>query len=144
MAGAVLAFGLCAAPAARALDNSAVDMLTMMHTKPTQFVLFDDSIKPLDFAQPRTVNICLQPQNATASAAEEIAADSTLIAPAKPVPLLVTYDGRQAIVQPGSCLAVETQHLTIQPDRALERTAKDVPVTHYRHPELQGTVTVLR
>ncbi len=144
VAGAALVFGLCAAPTARALDNSALDMLTLMQTKPSHFVLFDDGMKPLDFATARMVNICVQPQHTTPSPAEEIAAGSTLTAPAKPVPLSVIYDGKSATVRPGNCLAIKAKQVAMRPARDLERAAQDVPLTHYRDPELSGTITALR
>src|SRR5574337_1971997 len=89
--GAALVIGLCVASTARALDNSALDMLAYMHQKPDQFVLFNDGIEPLDFSTPHFVRICLEPQRATPSRTEILAEDSPEIASARPGLLAVRY-----------------------------------------------------
>jgi len=139
-AGAALLFGVCAASTAHALDNSALDMLTLMHTKPHHFVLFDDGMKQLNFSSKRSVNICVKPQRRTPTFADEVAEETAEVAPAKPVPLAITYDGRRATVRPGDCLIVEARHISIKPASDLERSAENVPITHYEDPDLSGRI----
>lgn len=66
---------------------------------------------------------------------------STHVASADPVPLAVRYDNNMAILGPGECLGVEARVVNIRPAGELDRDARDVPLTHHRHPDLYGTIT---
>jgi hypothetical protein len=135
-----LLFGVCTASTAHAIDNSPLDMLALMHTKPHHFLLFDDGMKQMDFTHQRFVNICVKSQRRTPSPADEIAEGTPLVAPAEPVPLAVTYDGRHATVLPGDCLGVEARHISVKPASDLERSAWNVPIAHYADPDLSGAI----
>jgi len=140
MAGAALLFGVCTASTVHALDNSPLDMLTLMHAKPHHFVLFDDGMREVNFSSTRYVDICVKPQRRHPSLADEVSEGSTEIAPAKPVPIAITYDGNHATVEPGHCLGVEARHVSLRPASDLERSAQNVPLTHYEDPDLHGAI----
>ena len=141
----VISLGLFAASPAFALDNSPVDMLALMYHRPNQFVLFDQSVEPMQFRTAHPMQICLKAERSRPSREQELDAGTTLTAPADPVPLAVSHNGVRSIVRPGDCLHLAAAtDVQISPARDLQRDSTKVPVSDYRDPDLLGTIHVVR